>query len=151
MEDVVAKYANMVYRLAFSQMGNKSDADDVFQEVFFSYVKNKPSFTSEEHIKAWFIRVTINKCRKIYASAWFKRTVPLEDTLVFETKKENDLHSELRKIPLKYREVVHLFYYENMTIEEICIALGKKPSAVKMRLVRARQMLKEILGEDYNV
>lgn len=151
MEDVIAKYSRLVYKLAVSQMGNRNDADDVFQEVFFRYLKKKPSFTSDEHRKAWLIRVTINTCKKIHASVWIKRTVPLEDTLVFETSEEQNLFVELQKIPPQYREVIHLFYYEDMSIEEICAALGKKPSAIKMRLVRARQMLKEILGEDYNV
>lgn len=150
-EDIVAKYSNMVYRLAVSQTGSKSDADDIFQEVFYTYVRKKPGFAAEDHMKAWFIRVTVNNCKKLHTSVWRKRIVPLDDTLVFETKEESDLYSELKKIPPKYREVVHLFYYEDMSVEEICAALGKKPSAIKMRLVRARKMLKEIIGEDYCV
>jgi len=78
-----------------------------------------------------------------------KRTVPLQDAFVFEMPDEGDLFSELNKLPPKYRAVIHLFYYEDMTIAEICTALNKKPSAIKMQLSRARKMLKEIFGDDY--
>jgi len=148
LEDVVAKYSNMVYKLAVCQMRNKNDADDIFQEVFFRYVKTRPCFDSEEHRKAWLIRVTVNCCKSMYSSAWLKKIVPLDDTITFETKEENDLFSELQKLPLKYRMVIHLFYYEDMSIDDICMALNKKPSAVKMQLLRARKMLKEIIKEE---
>lgn len=151
MEDIVIRYSNMVYRLAISHMRSRSDADDVFQEVFFRYIRRKPSFQSEEHRKAWLIRVTINCCKKIYASAWTKRVVLLDESIIFEEKEENELYYDLQKLPMKYRAIIHLFYYEDMSIDGICLALNKKPSAVKMQLARARAKLKEILGEDYYV
>ncbi len=147
LEDLITRYSDTVYRLAVSQMKNRTDADDVFQEVFFRYVKKKPSFESEEHRKAWLIRVTLNCCKSMYASAWLKRIVPLEDTIVFETKAESDLFHELQRLPMNYRAVIHLFYYEDMSIHEICKALNKKPSAVKMLLSRARKKLKDILKD----
>jgi len=151
LEDIVVKYSNMVYRLAISHMRNKSDADDVYQEVFFRYIRKNPIFESEEHRKAWLIRVTTNCCKKIYASAWTRRVVPLDESIVFESKEENRLFYDLQKLPMKYRAIIHLFYYEDMSINEICLALNKKPSAVKMQLMRARAKLKEILGEDCHV
>ena len=152
LEDVITEYSTMVYRLAVSQVRNKNDADDIFQEVFFRYIRRKPRFESEEHRRSWFIRVTLNCCRNMFNSAWIKRTVPIDDdTFVFETKEENDLFYELQKLPAKYRTVIHLFYYEDMSIVEICNTLAKKPSTVKMQLLRARKMLKKILSEDYHV
>jgi RNA polymerase sigma-70 factor (ECF subfamily) len=147
LEDVVIKYSDMVYRQAFSYTRNKSDADDIFQEVFFRYIKNKPRFESEEHRKAWLIRVTVNCCKKIFVSAWKNKTVPLEDNIVFESDEENSLHFELMKLPMKYRTVIHLFYYENYSAEEIGRILKQNPSAVRMDLTRARRKLKEILKE----
>ena len=149
LESVVGEYSNLVYRLAVSQTRNRTDADDVFQEVFLRYIRKDHSFESEEHRKAWFIRVTINCCKSFFSSAWMKRTVPIQDTFVFEMPDEGDLFSELNKLPPKYRAVIHLFYYEDMTIAEICTAMNKKPSAIKMQLSRARKMLKEIFGDDY--
>jgi len=148
LDDIISNYGDMVYRLSVSQMKNKYDADDVFQEVFFRYIKKDYKFDSEQHRKAWFIRVTINCCKTMYASAWWKRFVPLGDEVIFETKEENDLFAELQKLPMKYRSVIHLFYYEDMSIDDICMALKKKPSAVKMQLLRARKMLKEIINEE---
>ena len=151
LENVVAMYSDMVYRLAVSQVKNRNDADDVFQEVFFRYIRTKQSFVSEEHRKAWLIRVTLNCCKNIFNSVWTKRTVPLQDTFSFEMEEEGGLFRELQKLPMKYRAVLHLFYFEDMSIDEICTVLGKKQSAVKMRLSRARKMLKELLTEDYHV
>ncbi|MCL2427360.1 MAG: sigma-70 family RNA polymerase sigma factor [Oscillospiraceae bacterium] len=151
MEDVIIKHSNMVYRLALSQTKNKSDADDVFQEVFFRYIRKEPSFLSDEHEKAWFIRVTLNCCKNLWTSAWMKKIVPLDESMPYLTGEQHDLMSELQKLPQKYMTVVHLHYYEDMSVNEISEVIGKSPSAVKMRLSRAREMLKEHLGEDYDV
>jgi len=148
LENAIFEYSNMVYRLAFFQMKNKSDADDVFQDVFFRYIRKKPQFHSTEHEKAWFIRVTVNCCKNMYSSAWKKRTVPLDETIPYIDKEETDILRELQKLPKKYIAVVHLFYYEDMSIDEISKAIGKSPSAVKMRLMRARNMLKDVLKEE---
>ena len=148
LEDTIEKYSDMIYRLAFSQMKNKSDADDVFQEVFFRYVRKKPRFQSEEHQKAWLIRVTVNCCKSMHASAWRKRTAPLDEYLAYIPEEQRDFSCELLRLPQKYLTVIHLHYYEEMSVDEISKAIGKSPSAVKMRLSRARKMLKGIFGED---
>lgn len=148
MENVIKTYSNMVYRLAFSQTRNKSDADDIYQEVFFRYIKEKPKFETEEHKKAWFLRVTINCCKKMWVSAWIRKIVPIDETIVFETPEEVNLHYELQKLPMKYRAVIHLFYYEDLSIEKISEILNQKPSTIRTQLTRARYKLKEILKED---
>ncbi|WP_353094902.1 sigma-70 family RNA polymerase sigma factor [Tissierella praeacuta] len=151
IDNIVKTYSNMVYRLAFSHTRNKSDADDIFQEVFLRYIKNKPKFETEEHRKAWLIRVTINCAKKLWASSWIKKTQPLTDEIAFETEEDNNLHYELKKLPIKYRTVIHLFYYEDLSIEEISHILKQKPSTVRTQLTRGRRKLKEILKEDYDV
>lgn len=151
IDNVVRFYSDMVYRLAFSQMRNKSDADDIFQEVFLRYINKHPHFESEEHRKAWLIRVTINCTKKIWASSWRKKTAPLDDTIIFESNEENNLNYELQKLPKKYRAVIHLFYYEDLSITEISEILKQKPSTVRTQLTRARRKLKEILKENYDV
>lgn len=151
IENVVNMYSNMVYRLAFAQTRNKSDADDTFQEVFLRYIKRKPVFETEEHRKAWLIRVTINCSKKLWVSTWRKRTEELDESIVFELEEEKNLHYELQKLPVKYRTVIHLFYYEDLSIEEISEVLKQKPSTIRTQLTRGRRRLKEILKEGYNV
>lgn len=150
IENVIKIYSNTVYRLAFSQTRNKSDADDIFQEVFLRYLKKKPEFETEDHRKAWLIRVTINCCKKMWAATWRKRTEELDDSIIFEEKEDKNLDYELKKLPIKYRVVIHLFYYEDLSIEEISKVLKRKPSTIRTQLTRARRKLKGIL-EEYDV
>ena len=151
LENAVKAYSNMVYRLAFSQTRNKSDADDIYQEVFLRYIKKMPLFETEEYRKAWLIRVTVNCCKKMWTSSWYKKIASLDEITTFEMKEETNLHYELQKLPMKYRAVIHLFYYEDLNIEEISKALNQKPSTIRTQLTRARYRLKEILKEDYDV
>lgn len=150
-ETVIQFYSNMVYRLAFSQTKNQSDADDVFQEVFMRYIKKMPQFESENHRKAWLIRVTINCAQKLWAAPWRKKTVPLDENMIFERKEDSDLYEDLQKLPMKYRAVIHLFYYEDLSIQEISTVLRRKPSTVRTQLTRARNQLREQFKEDYDV
>ncbi len=149
--DVIKFYSNMVYRLAFARTGTRHDADEIFQEVFFRYIKKQPIFENEDHRKAWFIKVTVNCSKKLWGSAWKRKIIPLEEPLQFETKEDIDLYNELQQLPAKYREVIHLFYYEDMTTEEIAKVLERKNTTVRTQLTRARVLLKNILKEDYDV
>ena len=150
LDEIMEQYATMVYRLAYAQTRSKHDADDIFQEVFFRYIKKCPVFASKEHQKAWFLRVTLNCSKKFHASAWRRNTVPLDQQeFVFEQLKENELHELLLTLPQKYRAVLHLFYYEDMPVAQISQILNKKPSTIRMQLTRARALLKEKLkGEE---
>lgn len=147
-EKVIRYYSDMVYRLAFARTGTKHDTDDIFQEVFLRYVKKNPVFVDEEHRKAWFIRVTINCSNSFWSSLWNKKTQELNDEILFETKESINLYFELQQLPPKYREVIHLFYYENMSLEEISIAFNRKNSTVRTQLTRARAMLKSFMKEE---
>lgn len=144
-EQVIDRQADTVYKLAFAQLRNRSDADDVFQEVFLRYVKKAPVFESAEHEKVWFLRVTINCCKKLWASPWRRRSVPLEETIQADTPENYYLAEELKKLPKKYRSVLHLFYWEDMTVEEIGNLLGLSPGTVKSRLFRGREKLRDNL------
>jgi RNA polymerase sigma-70 factor (ECF subfamily) len=159
IQEGIKKYSDTVYRLAFSQTRNYLDADDVFQEVFFRYIKTQPRFFSEEHRKAWFLRVTLNCCKKIWLSSWYKKVILLEDkdmigeqsSVSFELPEENDLFLALRKLSKKYRTVIHLFYYEDMSIAEISETLKERPSTVRTQLTRARKQLKKFIKEEEHV
>lgn len=148
IDEIIDKYADMVYRIALTQMKNVHDAQDIFQEVFLRLVKNIEHIQSEEHLKSWLIRVTLNCSKTNLMSGWRKHTQPLEEEqnqIAFETKEQSDLYIHLQKLPKKYRTVLYLFYYEELSIKEICEISGQKESTVKSQLSRARSMLKEKL------
>lgn len=151
INDVIEKYSSMVYRIAFSKTNSKNDADDIFQEVFLRYIKNKKPFKDEEHRKAWLIRVTVNCCNKLFSSSWFKKTEPLSEisdnatVTVSMDSDEKELYEAVMELPDNYRIVIYLFYYEEMSIDEISKALKISKSNVKVRLTRARNSLKKFL------
>jgi len=155
IDEIIKEYSNMVYRLAFSLTKSKADADDVYQEVFLRYIRKNTEFESEEHRKAWLIRVTINCSNNFWSSAWKKKTIPLSDTdqlvgvVSFEIQEETTLYNELTKLPKKYRNVIHLFYYEDMSTDQISKILDIKPATVRTQLTRARAMLKVTLKGEY--
>lgn len=142
------KYSNMVFRLAFARTKNNHDANDIMQEVFLRYMKNKKEFKDEEHKKAWLIKTTINCSKTLLTSAWFRKTTSLEDNIVEELKEKSEVYYALLKLSKKYRTVIHLFYYEDMSIAEISSLLNVKESTIKSQLNRARNKLKEILKEE---
>lgn len=147
-EWVVRTYADMVYRLAFARTGNRSDADDIFQEVFLRYVKSPPVCETEEHRKAWLLRVTVNCAGKFHRSFWQRFTGPMEEEGTWTQQEDRDLSTQLKKLPEKYRMVLHLFYYEELPVEKIAALTGAKQSTVRTQLTRARRALKRIMEED---
>lgn len=149
-DEIIHKYFNTVYRLALSQTCCTAYAEDVTQDVFLKYWQKKDTFKSDEHIKAWLIRVTINMSKSIFMSSWFKKTVPLSEDITFDSQEKSDVYFAVQELPLKYRTVVHLFYYEDMGIKEISACLNIKESTVKSQLHRGRMMLKTILKGGYN-
>lgn len=151
IDEVVNKYADMVYRIAVTQMKNTHDAQDIFQEVFLRLVKHIDTIESEEHLKAWLIRVTLNCSKTNLTSAWRRHTQSIEEQteeFAFETKEQLDLYEHLQKLPKKYRTVLYLFYYEEMSIKEISQITGQKEPTVKSQLSRARTMLRTELEQD---
>ena len=154
VEEALHTYGDMVYRLALVQMKNRSEAEDVFQEVFLRLVRYKERIDGQEHLKAWLIRVTVNCCRKQFHSAYRRRTVPIDREIGSEQTYEMDLpgdpvYDAVLGLPDDYRSVIHLFYYEQYSVHEIAEILDLSETAVKTRLSRARGKLKNILKGEY--
>ena len=154
-EGAIDRYADMVYRLALSQMKNKTDADDIFQEVFIRLVSHIQDLESWEHVKAWLIRVTINCAGKHFDQYWNKIVDYIDDTERLEVEaaesevpEEHPVRVAVSRLPVKYRTVVHLYYYEELSVAEIAQVTGQKESTVKSQMHRAREMLRELLGEE---
>ena len=151
-QEIVEKYFDMVYRLALARTKDKSAADDVCQDVFLKYINSDKEFESEEHIKAWLLKVTVNCSKSIFTSSWFKKTVPLEETIPADMpEEESDVYLAVMKLPEKYRTVIHLFYYEELSVAEISEALGINESTVKSQLSRGRGLLKESLKGEIEI
>ena len=152
VQDLMNMYKNNVYAAAFSICKNASDAEDVVQDTFLQYYMTHINFDNEQHIRAWLLRVAINKAKNIQSSFWHRNGMPLDDfieTLSFETPKTKELFEEVMKLPEKYRVVVHLFYYEDYSIKEIAKILRTTESNIKVRLSRGRVKLKDALKEGW--
>ena len=131
---------------------NAEDAKDVVQDTFIQYYSLKKEFESEQHIRAWLIRVAINKAKNVNHTFWRRNKVPLEDymeTLVFQTPESEELFETVMNLPEKYRIVIHLFYYEDYSVREIAGILKLSDSNVKVRLSRGRMLLREQLQEGW--
>ncbi|MBP3361461.1 MAG: sigma-70 family RNA polymerase sigma factor [Clostridia bacterium] len=140
----------MIYKLALNQTKNRENADDVVQEVFLRYIQKDIDFQSEEHVKAWLIRVAINCSKNVFTNSWFKKTEGLSEEISFETPERSDVYYATLELPQKYRAVIHLFYYEDMSVAEISKCIGVKEATVKSQLHRAREMLRTKLKGGYD-
>lgn len=130
---------------------NYADTEDIFQTVFLKYVLSSVLFESEEHEKAWFIRVTINACKDLLKSFFRSRTAPLDEIMEHPSKLPPDYREVLEAVlslPQKYRDVVYLHYYEDYTAPQISRILGKNVNTIYTLLNRSKQLLREKLGGD---
>ena len=147
-EQIVRTYADMVYRIAYRYVKNSIDTDDVFSEVFLAYFKKERSFESEEHRKAWLIRVTINCAKDCLEkrARWqqlYEETLP--DRGVSKTDAYLDLHAAIEQLCPDYREVIKLYYLDDLSVKQIAQVLDKNENTVKTQLSRARILLKASL------
>jgi len=146
----VRNYQDMAYRVALHALGSGPDAEDAVQEVFLRLYMEKKPFEGEEHLRRWLLRVTVNYCRDVLRSPWRRRRVDLQELPpppVFEEPEQAQLYEAVMSLPEKYRTVLDLFYYEELTVREIGELIGEKTTTVTTRLSRARKLLKAQLME----
>lgn len=144
---LVEKFSGLVFRVAMCHVKNPADADDIMQEAFLALYTSRSSFADDEHIKAWLIRVTVNKCKNLLRSCGRRMTVPLDNAeeIEFRQNERFTLVPQLMKLKPKYRVVMYLFYYEDYSVSQIAEYLGEKQSTVTTRLSRGRNKLRELL------
>ena len=143
-------YRDRLFAAAFQVCGNAADAEDAAQEALLRYHISEKQFESEQHIRAWLLRVAINCAKNVSRSFFRRNTVPLEDymdSLEFDSGESREIFREVMNLPETYRLVIHLYYYEDYTVAEIGRILGLTESNVKVRLSRGRQKLKKALQE----
>lgn len=152
-EEVIERYADMVYRLALLQVKKQTDADDIFQEVFIRLVSHIHKLQNWEHVKAWLIKVTINCSRKHFSRYSARNVFPMEEVTELSVTEsgfalvegDGPVTAAVKRLPVKYRNIVHLFYYEELSVAEIAGITMQKETTVKSQLFRAREMLKGML------
>jgi RNA polymerase sigma-70 factor (ECF subfamily) len=153
IKDTVVRYSDTLLRLCYTYVKNTSDAEDLTQEVFLSLIKRNLPFESEEHEKAWLLRLAINKCKNHLKSGWIRHNAPLDDNRAEAEaipdegfSGENTFLESVMAQPEKYRTPVHLFYFSEMSIKEIAVMLEKKEATVGTLLARGRKLLRESLS-----
>lgn len=152
VQKLIERYQNNLFIVAFNVCKNVQDAEDVIQDTFIQYHANKKDYESEQHIRAWLIRIAINKAKNVNRTFWRQNKVSLEEymeTLTFETPESENLFETVMKLPDKFRIVIHLFYYEDYSIQQIANILQISQGNVKVRLSRGRTLLKEVLKEEW--
>ena len=149
-ETIVRLYADMIYKIAYRYTHSTADAEDVFSQVWLIYFKKERTFESEEHRKAWLIRVTINAAKELLSQQ--RPTEELDERVLSQTREPMredimDLRSAMEKLDEKYREVICLFYLQDLSVREIAAVLDRNENTIKVQLSRGRDKLRQMLGE----
>ena len=149
----IEMYSDMVYRLCMVYMKNTSDTEDIFQDVFLKYALSSVIFENSEHEKAWIIRVTVNRCKDVLKSFFRNRTVSIEEfsgLAADQSEDYSEVIAAVLSLPIKYKEVVYLYYFEDYPADKIGKILNKNVNTVYTLLARARTLLKEKLEGEEN-
>lgn len=145
------RYKSLLFQIAFSYLGNKHDCEDVLQEAFIRLYYQAPNFTDDEDERRWVIRITINLCKNQLKSFWRRKRISIDglDEYAY-TQEEKSIMYEIIRLPDKYKIIIQLYYIAGYKISEIAQTINLTESAVKMRLKRARELLKvELDNSDY--
>lgn len=144
---LVQKYIDTVYRIALNYLKNRTDAEDICQNVFLALLTQTKDFQSDDHLRNWLVRVTVNECKKLLRSPWHRRE-SLNDhipAMPFAEPQHSDLYYSVMALPVHYRVPLYLHYYEGYSTEEIGKILSLPGATVRTRLRRARQLLQNEL------
>lgn len=152
IHEIYCRNIDMVYRICFLYLKNEQDAYDAAHETFIRLIQKNPEFADREHEKAWLIRVAVNYCKDMLKS-WWKRNwngngIP-EEQKIFQMFPEETLDSPVLEavlaLPVRYKALIYLHYYEGYTVTEIGSILGQNPSTLRGRLARAKEILRKEL------
>ena len=143
-ERIFNLYSNDVYRLTYSYLLNKEEAEDIVQKTFFKYFKKyKKLKLNDLEIKKWLFRVAINEAKDYLKSSYISKRAELNENISRKNIDSNDIHNILSNMPENYRTIIYLYYYEGYSIKEIAKIERKSESAIKMRLSRGKELLKK--------
>lgn len=147
-EHYIAHLRPTVFRLAFGMLRNREDAEDITQDAFVRLYNSQKSFSDDEYVKAWLIRVTINLCKDMVRSAWFRHREEAVAEPFCEDNRESSLWGCVERLDPESTAIVYLFYYEGYSVKEIASIRRMTSAAVRTRLTRARKQLRKMLSEE---
>ena len=150
-ERLTSAYLDCICRVAINGCKSYTDAEDVVQNTFIKLWEKENRFENDDHARKWLIRVAVNECNSFWRSPWKRHTTSLEELQqepAFSSPEKSNLYYAVRELPAKYRQIVHLYYFEDYSTKEIAEIMKLSETAVQTRLLRARQKLKEKLKED---
>ncbi|MGN0596765.1 MAG: RNA polymerase sigma factor [Ruminiclostridium sp.] len=143
--EYVAMFQNTVFRVAYSYVKNRADAEDITQDAFLKLYRCNESFAAPENAKAWLIKTAANRAKNHLKSSWIKGRSDISEDFPFESREDRELLMAVNTLNKNYRIVIYLFYYEGYGVKEISSMLGISESNVKARLKRGRDKLKTAL------
>lgn len=144
----IGLFHSSVYRLAYSYLKNRENAEDICQEAFLRLYSFKGDFPDDNGCKAWLFRVAVNLSKNLLRSCHTIKRAELTDDIPLESKEDSGLLECVMALPPKYRITIHLFYYEGYSVKEIAGILGTTTTAVTTQLSRGREKLKKMLQEE---
>lgn len=152
-EEVIEKYSTMLYRLAMVRMQNEEDAKDVVQDTFLrliQHIQKGKEFNDDEHLKAWLLTVAANRGKSILSLAWNRKTEGMDNAreIAAPEEKTEYAYEYVMRLPEKYRIAIDLFYYEQLTTEQIAAVMKTKSATVRSYLHRGREKLKDMMEAD---
>jgi RNA polymerase sigma-70 factor (ECF subfamily) len=158
LDYLMRRFGDQVMRLAYYHVRDRFLAEDIFQEVFCRVYLNLDKFRNDSSYFTWIYRITVNLCQDYKASAYFRRMLPWynmelkppADTQLFESAEGGDIFAKVMELPQKYRTVIALYYFDELTSPEIAARLGISEAAVRTRLSRGRDMLRSLLAGEAN-
>ena len=148
---ILDTYGDTILRYAYSYLHNRSDTEEVLQDTLIQFLKTRPVFESDEHEKAWLLRVAGNLCKNRLKYNRLRQTDELREELIAEQREDlSFIWDAVQALPVQYREVIHLFYREGYSTREISQILGRKEATIRSDLSRGHGKLKELLKEAYD-
>ena len=150
-ERLLEQHGNHVLRLAYSYLHNMADAEEILQESLIRFLRTAPRLENERHERAWLLQVASNLSKNRIAYDRLRKADELDETLAAEEREDLSFVWEaVKSLPVRDREVIHLFYYEGFSTGEIARILGQKEATVRSRLMRGREKLRRVLKEAYD-
>lgn len=156
LSNLMDEYGDRLTKLAYSYLQDWGKAQEVMQDVFLTCYQQYDTYEEIQSYKAWMYRITINRCKDVLRSAWARRVVvnsslfqflrskePSPETASMQKDADIQLAEKVMELPVKYREIIHLHYYEELTVKEISLLLKTNENTVKTRLKRGRGLLEE--------
>ncbi|WP_235848490.1 sigma-70 family RNA polymerase sigma factor [Litchfieldia alkalitelluris] len=157
LRSLIERYSNSITRLAFTYVKDWSLAEDITQEVYITCYKKLDDFRGDSSYKTWLFKITVNKCKDYLKSKWFRRILPVDymdfkglvnnQTVIEENlieTEEIELAEKVMALPVKYREVIIFYFYEDLKLQEIADLTGTKLATIKSRLMRAKSSLRKM-------